>query len=76
MFKKKVDKSISKFDKIITWFIIWWALASIFWAASKTSTWKKTLAQWVNIFKRVSVFSLHICWKTALKVINIFKSKK
>lgn len=75
MFKKKVHKSITKFDKIITWVIIWWALASIFWA-SKTSVWKKTIAQWKNIFQKVSTSSIQIFWKWVIKILNIFKSKK
>jgi hypothetical protein len=71
MFRKKVNKSISKVDKIVTWLIIWWALASIFWV-SQTSLWRK----WYNIFKKFFWFSYHLFWKSVVKVIILFKRKK
>jgi hypothetical protein len=71
MFRKKVNKSITKVDKIVTWLIIWWALASIFWA-SQTSLWRK----WYNILKKICWFSYHLFWKSVVKVIILFKRKK
>jgi hypothetical protein len=71
MFRKKVNKSITNVDKIVTWLIIWWALASIFWA-SQTSLWRK----WYNIFKKFFWFSYHLFWKSVVKIIILFKRKK
>jgi len=75
MFRKKVDKSIWKLDKIVTWLIIWWALASIFWA-SQTSIWKRFFLKWVNVSKKVFWFSYQIFWKSIVKTITLFKRKK
>ncbi len=71
MFRKKVNISITKVDKIITWLIIWWALASIFWV-TKTSLWRKGF----NLFKKFLWFSYHLFWKSVVKVIILFKRKK
>ena len=75
MFRKKVGKSMSKVDKIVTWLIIWGALASIFWA-SQTSVWKRLFLKWVNTFKKVFWFSYQIFWKSVVKILILFKRKK
>lgn len=75
MFRKRVDKSITKVDKIVTWLIIWGALASIFWV-SKTSFGKRIYLKWVWIFKKTCGFWFSSLWRGLVKVIWIFKRKK
>ncbi|MFA5917229.1 MAG: hypothetical protein WC850_03235 [Candidatus Gracilibacteria bacterium] len=71
MFRKKVNKSISKVDKIVTGLIIGGALASIF-GVSQTSLGRKGY----NIFKKFFGFSYHLFGKSVVKVIILFKRKK
>jgi len=75
MFRKKVDKSITKVDKIVTGLIIWWALASIFWA-SQTSLWKKVFLKITGVLKKTFCFSYSLFWKWLVKIIWVFKRKK
>ena len=37
---KKIDSWARKVDKIVTWIIIWWAVAWLFWL-SQTKKWKE-----------------------------------
>ena len=37
---KKIDSGVKKVDKLVTWIIMWWAVASIF-GLSKTKKWKE-----------------------------------
>ena len=70
--KKKVEDHAKKIDKLITWLIIGWAVASMI-GLSKTDKWKeitenvkeewsKVAKQWVKLFWKVLV--------TALKIFN------
>lgn len=80
MFFKKSNKLMdwvknhsNKFDKLITWLIIWWAAASILWL-SKTEKWKQ-ITSWIKqtwFFK--NYYSLF--WKSLVKLISIFSKKK
>ncbi len=75
MFRKKwVKNSAKKFDKLITTFIVWGAIASIFWA-SRTKRWRKiTEKLWIftkKIFRRWFSF----IWKSVVSITE-FLSKK
>lgn len=74
MFRKKVNKTITNVDKIVTGLIIGGALASIF-GASKTSAWKSLFTKWASLSKRVFNSWHNLVWKGLLKVISIFKRK-
>ena len=68
-----VKNQSNKFDKLITWLIIWWAAASILWL-SKTEKWKQ-ITSWI---KQAGFFknSYSLFWKSLVKVISIFSKKK
>ena len=71
--KKRVKKSAWKIDKIVTWVIIWTAVASMVWL-SQTKKWKevtkdiKQKSSW--FFSRINKFF----WKTTLFILKIFNS--
>ncbi len=77
--KKEVDKHAKKFDKLITWLIIWWAVASMI-GLSKTDKWKeikenvkvewnKAIDEWKVLAKKwYKVFWKILVW--AIKIIN------
>ncbi len=72
--KKKVNEQAKKFDKLITWLIIWWAVASMV-GLSKTDKWKKVTGhvkeEGTNIAKKwYSLF-----WKVLVWVLKIFNKK-
>ena len=69
---KKIENHAKKFDKLITWLIIGWAVASMVWL-SKTDKWKEITKnvkkEWVNICKKwYSVFWKCLVW--IIKTIN------
>ncbi len=73
--RKTVTKNVSKVDKFITWIVITWAAASIFWL-SRTEKWKqvskKVSTEGKNIFQKgVSTF-----WKVTVKVLDMFSKNK
>lgn len=57
-----MKKSMRKVDKIVTWLIIWWAVASIFWVASQTKKWKEVTAKWKEIGEEITE-----AWKEVAK---------
>jgi len=70
--KKKVEQQAKKFDKLITWLIIGWAVASMIWL-SKTDKWKEVTENLTEKWKWVAktwykVFGKVLVW--ALKVFN------
>ena len=75
MFKKKVKNSASKIDNIVTWVIIWTAVASVVWL-SQTKKWKEVTAEikqkstWV--FGKLKQFY----WKSMIFFIKKFSKKK
>jgi len=74
-FKKKKEKATRKIDKLVTGFIIWWAVAWMIWL-SQTKKWKQVTwgikQKSKNIFKKThSLF-----WKTMIKLIKITKKNK
>lgn len=75
MFKKNVTKSATKIDKIVTWVIVWTAIASVVWL-SQTKKWKevtknvKQKSSW--IFNKIK----KIYWKSMIVFIKFFSKKK
>lgn len=72
--KKKVEDQAKRFDKLITWLIIGWAVASMI-GLSKTNKWKEITEnvkeEWTKIFQKwYSIF-----WKTLVWVLKIFNKK-
>lgn len=76
--KKKIDDHAKKIDKLVTWLIIGWAVASMIWL-SKTDKWKEIKEKatenvwwiWKNIVKKwYSIF-----WKALVKWIRLFTKK-
>ena len=70
--KKKVEDHAKKFDKLITWLIIGWAVASMMWL-SKTNKWKEITenikTEWTGLAKKwYKVFWKIIVW--GLKIFN------
>ena len=77
--KKEVNKHARKIDKLITWLIIWWAVASMI-GLSKTNKWKEitknikiegkeVVKEWTQIAKKwYKIFGKVLVW--ALKVFN------
>lgn len=73
MFFKK--KSKNRFDKFVTWIIVWWAIASMLWL-SKTKKWKEIQE---NVKKESFIVfrkSKEIAWKTIVNILSIFNKKK
>jgi len=72
--KKEVEKHAKKFDKLITWLIIGWAVASMI-GLSKTNKWKKVTEnvkkEWTNISKK----SYKLFWKALVCVLKIINKK-
>lgn len=71
MFQKKARKNIKNIDKIVTWVIIWWAVASIF-GISKT---KKGQAIKEQTTKKSRGWFVLI-WKILVATLRIFSKKK
>ena len=62
---KPIQKSAKKMDKIVTWIIIWWAIASVFWL-SQTKKWKKITS---DISHKIQPWVTKT-WKKALSVFG------
>ena len=72
--KEKIEKHAKKFDKLVTWIIIGWAVASIF-GLSKTKKGrkitKKVSYSWVEVAKK----SYSLFWKSLVKILSTFDKK-
>ena len=72
--KKKVEDHAKKFDKLITWLIIGWAVASMMWL-SKTNKWKEITGnvkkEWVSFAKKW----YKLFWKIIVGGLKIFNKK-
>jgi hypothetical protein len=78
-----MKKSMKKVDKIVTWLIIGWAVASIFWVASQTKKWKEVTAKWkefteelTDAWKEVAKKWFSLMGKGLVKVISLFDKDK
>ncbi len=72
--KKKVEAHAKKFDKLVTWLIIGWAVASMI-GLSKTNKWKKITEnikwEWDKIAKKW----YKIFWKVLVGALKVFNKK-
>ncbi len=72
--KNKIESHAKKLDKLVTWLIIGWAVASMI-GLSKTKAWKeittniKLNSTWI-LKKWYSIF-----WKTLVWIIRFFNKK-
>ncbi len=68
--KKKVKSHAKKFDRLITWLIVWWAIASMIWL-SKSDKWKEVtqnvkkssgnfFKKWYSLFWKILIWGLKI----------------
>lgn len=75
---KKIDSWVKKVDKLVTWIIIWWAVASIFWL-SQTKKWKevrKSLAlRAAPYFLKWGKKAIWWLWKTVAFFVWVFNKK-
>lgn len=79
--KKEVNKHAKKFDKLITWLIIWWAVASMV-GLSKTNKWKEITenikTEWVEVVKwweKIVKKWYKFFWKVLVWTLKIFHNK-
>jgi hypothetical protein len=74
-FKRKNKEShAQKFDKLITWLIVWWAVASMV-GLSQTNKWKEVKKVVFSKWKTVWKTGLKIFWKCLIWVLKIFNNK-
>ena len=73
-FRKKKEKATKKIDKLVTGFIIGWAVASVIWL-SQTKKWKEITSQAKEKSKWIFSKANNIAWKSIIKVLNILKKK-
>ena len=72
--KKKVEDHARKFDKLITWLIIGWAVASMI-GLSKTNKWKQITENVKEEWTKVVQKWYKLFWKAVVWVLNIFNKK-
>lgn len=72
--KKKVEDHAKKFDRLITWLIIWWAVASMI-GLSKTGKWKEITENVVEEWSKVAKKWYRLFWKVLVWVLRIFNKK-
>ena len=74
-FKKKKTSTTKKIDKLVTWLIIWWAVAWMV-GLSQTEKWKKITKD----IKEKSGWKLKsfkkVIWKTSIKILDLFDKFK
>lgn len=75
---KKIDSWVRKVDKIVTWIIIWWAVAWLFWL-SQTKKWKEITSSITSklepSLKSSSKKAIWFFWKTVVFFVSIFNKK-
>jgi len=74
-FKKKKEKTTKKIDKLVTWLIIWWAVAGMIWL-SQTKKWKEVTQEVKNKSKNIFEKTHSLFWKTMIKLIKLTKKNK
>lgn len=72
--KKKVEDHAKKFDKLITWLIIGWAVASMIWI-SKTDKWKEISENVKEEWSKVAKKWFKLFWKVLVWVLKVFNKK-
>jgi len=75
---KKINYWVKKIDKIVTWIIIWSAIASIFWL-SQTKKWREITNEIKeHITPQVKTTKnkiIKIFWKTIAFFVSLFSKK-
>ncbi len=72
--KEKIKNHAKWFDKLITWLIIGWAVASVL-GLSKTERWKKLSKATYKSSKWIFRKWYSLFWKLLVRVIRIFHKK-
>ena len=72
--KKKVEDHAKKFDKLITWLIIGWAVASMI-GLSKTDKWKEITENVKDEWKEIAQKWYKLFWKVLVWALKIFNKK-
>ena len=72
--KKKVEDHARKFDKLITWLIIGWAVASMI-GLSKTDKWKEITSNVKEESTKVAKNWYKVFWKVLVWVLKVFNKK-
>jgi hypothetical protein len=62
-------KKVKKIDKLLTWIIIWWAIASIFWL-SKTKKWQEVTEKITKKSNNIFWIVYNSFWKVMSKIIS------
>lgn len=73
--KKKSDKSKSTVDKLVTWIIIGWAVASMV-GLSKTNKWQEITKSIQEKWSWVAKKWFSLLGKSMVWVLSIFNKKK
>lgn len=72
--RKKVDDHAKKFDKLITWLIIGWAVASMI-GLSKTDKWKEVTENIKQEWEKVAKKWYKLFGKVLVGVLKVFDKK-
>lgn len=76
--KNNLDSSVKKVDKIVTWIIIGWALAWLFWL-SQTKKWKEITKSFSSklepTFTNASKKTIWFFWKSVAFLVWMFNKK-
>lgn len=73
--KKEVEKSVKRMDSLVTWFIVWWAVASIF-GLSRTKKGKKITSKLISAWKVWFQHGYSIFGKTLAETVSFLFKKK
>jgi hypothetical protein len=73
--KKKTEKSKSTIDKLVTWIIIGWAVASMV-GLSKTNKWQEITKNIQEKSSGVAKKGFSLLGKSMVGVLSIFNKKK
>lgn len=73
-FKKKKDKAAKKIDKLVTSFIIGWAVAWMI-GLSQTNKWKEITKDLEKKSKNIFEKTHSLFWKSMIKIIKFIKKK-
>lgn len=74
-FRKKKEASSKKLDKLVTWIIIGWAVASMIWL-SKTEKWKEIKKNVVKKSTKALSKGYELFGKSLAKAISFVSKKK
>jgi len=73
--KKEVEKSMKRMDSLVTWLIVWWAVASIF-GLSRTKKGKKITSKILSTSKTGMKHGYAIFWKSLAETVSFLFKKK